>query len=133
MPLLGQRILLVEDENIIAFDVMNIIRGARGDVVGHARSLAAAMKLADTPKLSLAILDFSLGSDNSLPVAAKLHAAGVPFIFHTGSDVSAVSQAWPRVPVVSKPASAEALVSALAPVASLPHPPRRTRLDAASL
>jgi DNA-binding NarL/FixJ family response regulator len=114
MPLLGQRILLVEDENIIAFDVMNIIRGARGEVVAHARSLARALLLADTPNLSLAILDFYLGSNNSLPAAAKLHAAGVPFIFHTGSDVSAVSQAWPQVPVVSKPATAERLVSAIA-------------------
>ncbi len=113
MPLHGQRIFLVEDESIIAFDIRRIIREARGEVVAHAASLAKALLLADTPHLSLAILDFRLGSSNSLPVAAKLHAAGVPFIFHTSGDEPVVSKAWPQVLVVAKPAAPGRLVSAL--------------------
>jgi DNA-binding NarL/FixJ family response regulator len=122
MPLTGQRILLVEDEIMIAFDLKTIICEAGGEVVAHAVSLAKAMQLVEARNLSLAILDFSLGSANSLPVAAKLHARGVPFIFHTGCNRPEAMKAWPRVPVVKKPASAETLVSALASVACLAHP-----------
>ena len=114
MPLHGHRILLVEDEFLTAFYVESIVREAHGEVVAHAATLAKALELAGTPHLSLAILDFQLGSNNSLPVAAKLHAAGVPFIFHTGSDVSVLSKAWPHVPVVAKPAAPNILVRTLA-------------------
>ncbi len=97
MPLNGHRILVVEDEPLIAFDLMSIIRKARGDVAAHAASLTRALVLADTPRLSLAILDFRLGSETSLPVAAKLYAHGVPFIFHTGTRAPILSETWPQV------------------------------------
>ncbi len=117
MPLNGHRILLVEDELLIAFDLKSIVREARGEVAAHASSLARALKLADTPNLSLAILDFRLGSKDSLPVAAKLHAAGVPFIFHTASAHPAMPEIWPSVPILRKPAAPGRLVSALASLA----------------
>src|SRR3974377_1168042 len=60
MPLTGHRVLLVEDEAIIAFDIIGTIREAHGEVVAHAASLAAGLRLADTPNLSSAILDFRL-------------------------------------------------------------------------
>ena len=112
MPLTGQRILLVEDEIIIAFDIKAIIRKANGEVAAHAANLAAALRLADTPNLSLAILDFRLGREDSLPVAKKLHEAQVPFLFHTG-HAAALSELWPLVPIVHKPAAPENLISAL--------------------
>ncbi|MGO9174270.1 MAG: response regulator [Rhodomicrobium sp.] len=113
MPLNGHRILLVEDEVLIALEVKSIVREAHGEIIAHAPSLPRAMKLADTPNLSLAILDFWLGSKDSLPVAAKLRAAGVPFIFHTASNVPVLSEIWPRVPIVPKPATSGRLVSTL--------------------
>jgi len=113
MPLNGHRILLVEDELLIAFNLESIVREAHGEVAAHAASLAKALKLADAPNLSLAILDFRLGSKDSLPVATKLYAAGVPFIFHTASNVPELLGIWPRVPIVQKPAAPGRLVSAL--------------------
>jgi len=113
MPLDGHRILLVEDESLIALDLKSIIWKARGSVAAHAANLAQAMTLADTPGLSLAILDFRLGAETSLPVAAKLWAHGVPFLFHTACCSSDVFAAWPQVPVVLKPAAPATLVSAL--------------------
>ena len=113
MPLSGHRMLLVEDEALIAFDLKNIIREAHGEVVAYAASLPKALKLADTPGLSLAILDFQLGPQNSLPVATKLHAAGVPFIFHTASKAPVLSEIWPGVPILPKPAPLGKLVSTL--------------------
>ncbi len=121
MPLSGHRILLVEDECLIAFDVESIIQEAGGEVAAHAPCLAKALELAGIPDLSLAILDFRLGPDNSLPVAAKLHARRVPFIFHTGCPCEA-SAAWPQVPAIAKPAAPGALVRALASAARGPAP-----------
>ncbi len=113
MPLGGECILVVEDESMVAFDLGCIVHKARGKVAGYATSLSQAMRLAETADLSLAILDCRLGSHTSLPVAAKLYAAGVPFIFHTGGGISEVSMAWPLAPIVQKPAKPEDLVAAM--------------------
>jgi DNA-binding response OmpR family regulator len=120
MPLSGQRILLVEDEAIIAFDMESIIREANGEVVAYAGNLPMALKLTNTPGLSLAILDFRLGSQNSLPVARKLHAAGLPFVFYTGT-ASCISEVWPGVPILVKPANPARLISTLASLAVRPR------------
>jgi DNA-binding NarL/FixJ family response regulator len=113
MPLTGHHILLVEDELLIALEVKRTLQAAHGEIVGHASNVAKAMKLADTPNLSSAVLDFRLQFGNSFPVAAKLHAAGVPFIFYTANNISELSAAWPGVPIVMKPASPVRLVNAL--------------------
>jgi DNA-binding NarL/FixJ family response regulator len=119
MPLTGHRILLVEDELLIALEVKSALQAAHGEVVGHASNVAKAMKLADTPNLSSAVLDFCLQFGNSLPVAAKLHAAGVPFVFYTANNIAELSAAWPGVPIVMKPASPVRLVSALVPLVNV--------------
>ncbi len=113
MPLGGESILVVEDESMVAFDLGCIVHKARGKVAGYATSLSQAMRLAETADLSLAILDYRLGSHTSLPVAAKLYAAGVPFIFHTGCGISELSVAWPLAPIVEKPATPKDLVAAM--------------------
>jgi DNA-binding response OmpR family regulator len=112
MPLDGHRVLVVEDESLIAFEIESIIREAHGEGVCAPR-LAKAMQLAGAPHLSAAILDFQLGSENSLPVAAKLYAASVPFLFYTASGYAAMSQEWPNVSVLHKPASPNELVRSL--------------------
>lgn len=129
MPLSGQRILLVEDEAIIAFDMESIICEANGEVVAHAGSLPKALKLANTPDLSLALLDFRLGSENSLPVAKKLHAAGVPFVFYTG-NAPCIREFFPDVPIIPKPADPAILINTLASLTikrriTPPHKPER--------
>jgi DNA-binding response OmpR family regulator len=119
MPLKGHRILVVEDDMLVALDIERIILEARGTVAGRAASLAQAMKLAGMPDLSLAVLDFHLGPETSLPVAAKLHAAGVPFIFHTGCGLAEVRAVWPQVPIMTKPAAPALLVNTLTLAANL--------------
>ncbi len=118
MPLAGQRIFVVEDEILIALDIEDLITASRGEVAGRAATLAEAVKLADTPGLSLAVLDLHLGLDNSLPVAAKLNEAGVPFLFHTGCDFSLISKAWPQAPVVAKTGIWGELLSAMVSLAA---------------
>jgi DNA-binding NarL/FixJ family response regulator len=119
LPLTGHRILLVEDEFLIALEVERTLQAAHAEVVGPASNVARAMKLADTSNLSSAVLDFRLQFGNSFPVAAKLHAAGVPFIFYTANELPELPAAWPSVPIVMKPASPVRLVSALASLVNL--------------
>lgn len=129
MPLGGQRILVVEDESAVAFDVGFIIRKARGSAA-YAANLSQAMKLAEAPDFSLAVLDFRLGSNTSLPVAARLYAAGIPFIFHTGCGLSELRNAWPNAPIVQKPASAHQLITGLVNLLAAPldHAPMEALL-----
>jgi hypothetical protein len=103
----------------LAPHIERTIQAAQGEVVGPASNVAKAMKLADTPNLSSAVLDFRLRFENSFPVAAKLHAAGAPFIFYTANDASELSAAWPGVPIVMKPASPVRLVSTLVSLVNL--------------
>ena len=113
MALDGQRVFVVEDDIFIALDIEHMICTAQGEVAGRTTTLDEALKLAETPRLSLAILDFSLGADNSLPVAAKLDSYGVPFLFYTAYEAAEISEAWPSAPVVRKPARPDRLVRAL--------------------
>ena len=113
MPLDGQRIFVVEDEILIALDIEHMIFTAQGEDAGRATTLEEALKLADTPGVSLAILDFSLGANNSLPVAAKLDTYGVPFLFYTAYEAAEIFEAWPDALVIRKPARSDRLVRAL--------------------
>jgi DNA-binding NarL/FixJ family response regulator len=123
----GQRILVVEDEAIIAFDIECAIRAALGGIAGHAANLAKAIELANSARPSLAVLDFRLRTETSLPVAAQLYANGVPFLFHTASDFAELAEAWPQVPVVPKPAVPGRLVGALMALAKGQAPSRSHR------
>ena len=116
MPLTGHRVLLVEDEAILAFDLKAMIHEANGVVIAYAPNVAKALKLVNTPGLTLAVLDFRLGSENSLPVARKLHAAAVPFLFYTG-NAQCIPEIWPSVPILPKPVDPTRLINTLASLA----------------
>lgn len=108
------RILLVEDDAIIALDLECMLVEAKAQVVGPAYTLAAAEKLVGTDGLSAAILDVRMGKDTVHPVAAMLAARGVPFVFHSGQEeIAALQVTWPGCAVVPKPSTREQLVSAL--------------------
>jgi DNA-binding response OmpR family regulator len=111
----GRRILLVEDEPIIALEIAQALTDLGAAVAGPAHTLAQAQALAAADDLSAAILDLTLGNTEAWPVAEALHARGVPILFHTGNmQVDRLKRSFPGCAVVAKPASAEALTAALA-------------------
>ena len=118
MRLAGQRILIVEDEIIIALDISAIVRDEGADVIGPALSSVQAVELIDSHRLTSAILDVTIADGDSLPVAVRLIEVGVPFVFHTGDPSYLQSKKdWPHAPVLNKPVSPVDLVSALVLVA----------------
>ncbi len=118
--LLGRRILVVEDEALLAMELMFGLEDAGAEVVGPSLSLAEAEGIlaAGTP-LDCALLDVNLGDNHVGSVAATLQARGVPFAFHTANAAGGeVVRGFPEAPVFTKPAMMGTLVAALAAMTS---------------
>lgn len=99
----GKRILLVEDETLVAMLVEDMIADLGHQIVGPASQLQRAMELAGSEALDLAILDLNLGGVLSTPVADVLRERGVRYLFTTGYGEKGVPQAHGDAPVLSKP------------------------------
>ncbi len=115
-PLLGRRILLVEDEAMLAYDLEWSLGEAGAEVLGPALTLAEAQAIVDRQEaIDAAILDVDLAGRTVFPVARKLAAAGVPFVFHTGhADRAGLLAEFPEARVILKPQPTQRLIAALA-------------------
>lgn len=111
--LAGLRLLLLEDEFLIAMDVEQLCHDHGAAEVVIVRSLADAVS--GGANFDAAIVDVMLGGESTLPYAAQLRENGVPFIFASGySDRKDIEADFPGVAIVGKPFSGEDLVAALA-------------------
>jgi CheY-like chemotaxis protein len=116
--LTGMRVLLLEDEFLIAMDVEQLCRDHGADDVVIVRSLTEIEKEAVTANFDAAILDIILGGVSTLDFARRIHSDRLPFIFASGyTDRDEVFQAFPDVPVVGKPYLGSDLIEALATAA----------------
>lgn len=79
------RILVAEDEALIAMQLEADLQDAGHEVVGPCLSLGACMDMLDGAPIDAAVLDVDLGGADVFPVAKVLSERGVPFVFHTGS------------------------------------------------
>jgi CheY-like chemotaxis protein len=96
------RILVVDDEPIIAMTVAEWLADLGHVAVGPAADLACATALAEQP-VDAAILDISLGPQTTAELAERLAARGVPFAVATGHDSEAVRGAFARGVLLPKP------------------------------
>lgn len=108
----GLRILLVEDDPIIALGVAQSLRDAGAVVIGPAHTVAKALHIIRDGAIDAAVLDYRLESETASPVAQRLSDLDVPFLFHTSSR-GAFEQDHPRAPVIDKPTSSAQLVAAI--------------------
>src|SRR5262245_17546140 len=98
--LIGRTILVAEDEPLIRLDLTAALVGV-GATVWPVANAREAFRLAAAADLTARVLDYSLGTTNSLLVGWRLHRFGVPFLFYTDRDLLALP--WPAVPVIYKP------------------------------
>src|SRR5690348_9428474 len=85
----GLRILVVEDNFLVADTICEILADRGCEVVGPAPSLERGWKLAREEALDGAVLDVNLSGEVSFPLAKALAERGIPFLFLTGYDDSA--------------------------------------------
>ena len=115
----GVRVLVVQDDALLAMDLEAMLAEAGAVIVGLCRTLDAAIARADADDFAVAVLDFGLGSETASPVARRLANRGVPFILCTGKSRHEPSTAeWRACPIVERLASSRALVSAIRTVLS---------------
>jgi DNA-binding response OmpR family regulator len=79
-----RRILLVEDEPLIAFSLEDLVQELGFAVVGPAYRLSEGFALLEEEQIDAAILDVNLNEERSYPLADLLAEQGVPFLFATG-------------------------------------------------
>ncbi|MBB4198780.1 hypothetical protein CCR94_08895 [Rhodoblastus sphagnicola] len=110
----GQRILLVEDEALIALDAEDALLAAGFVVVGPAHQLAGALKLAESAEFDAAVLDISLAGVMVWPVADILLARKIPFVLLTGFGRGLdLPPACRRAPLLAKPVKPDELKAAV--------------------
>ena len=100
----GRRVLVVEDEYLIAEDLCEELRSCGAVVMGPATSVAHALALLNAePPPDMAVLDIGLPDAKVYPVADALRARGIPFVFATGYDAWVIPAAYAEVPRAEKP------------------------------
>jgi CheY-like chemotaxis protein len=109
----NRRILLVEDEAVIAFAVEDMLLDLGCEVVGPAFHLEDAIGLASTAPIDAAILDVNLNNQRSYAVADELKRRGIPFLFATGYAEGGVNWDGMEVDVLPKPYRKEQIAAAL--------------------
>jgi DNA-binding response OmpR family regulator len=103
-PLRGTSVLVVEDDPILALDIVRLLLAAGADVKGPALSLERAIELAKVEHLSCAVLDVTLRDGLVFPAATLLRQRGVSIVFYTGiGDPEAIRRDWPDAEVLVKP------------------------------
>ncbi|WP_082537240.1 MULTISPECIES: response regulator [unclassified Aureimonas] len=108
------RVLVVEDEMMIAMLVEEMVQDLGHTVVGVAMRLETALELAREADIDLAVLDVNLGDAKSFPVAAILRARGIPFLFATGYGRKGIVEEFADSVVLNKPYQTTDLEKALA-------------------
>jgi PAS domain S-box-containing protein len=107
-----RRILLVEDEQLVALALSSELSDLGWMVVGPAATLVEAQALLAS-RFDAAVLDVNLGGRAVYPVAEALTSKRVPFVFCTGYEVADPEGRFPGVPVIRKPVSGQAVSAAL--------------------
>jgi len=119
--LVGRRVLVVEDEMMIAMLVEDMLAELGCSVVGPAHALDTALALVRTePGLDAALLDVNLGGQPVFAVADALREKGVPAIFSTGYGDGALRDVDRGSQVLQKPFRAGDLAKALSAALSSP-------------
>ena len=117
----GKRILVVEDEALVSMLVEDELRDAGATVLGPAACVGDALRLVEAAVdggISAAVLDINLDGRHVRPVADRLAALRVPFVFATGYGEGCDTGGHGTAPLLSKPFAPERLIAAVEALAS---------------
>jgi CheY-like chemotaxis protein len=129
-----RRILVVEDETMIAMMIEDFLTDLGWDVVGLAGTLDRAIAMAREADIDAALLDVNLNGQDTFAVADALNERRIPFVFATGYGLDGVADRFRGVPTLTKPFQRReldhALRQAIAAKRALPAALRRSHAPA---
>ena len=109
----GLRILIVEDELLVALETEAFVRSFGGIVIGPYARVPAALQALERHPVDGAILDINVSGTQSFAVADILRPRNIPFVFCTGYSRETVPPRFDGVAVVEKPLLPELVIAAL--------------------
>ena len=109
----GKRILVVEDESLLAMDIAGQLEDAGAIVIGPAGTAAAALSLIEQYRFHGALLDANLAGNPVDDIAAALVDNNIPFVFVSGYSRASLPKAFDAVELLSKPFNARGLLAAV--------------------
>lgn len=112
--LAGRRLLVVDDEMLIAMMIEDMLADMGCEAVSWAATVAQAVALNDAQDFDAALLDMNLNGVYSYPVARALDARGVPFAFSSGNSLRDVDEMYQEREFLRKPFQIEDLGKVLA-------------------
>jgi DNA-binding response OmpR family regulator len=114
----GRRILVVEDEYLIADDITQALLSAGAEVLGPVATAADAAELiAAEGRIDAAILDINLRDGAVFPAADTLAERNIPFAFATGYEEWSLPERFQGRPIVEKPFKASNITALIEPLA----------------
>jgi CheY-like chemotaxis protein len=114
--LIGKRVLIVEDEMLVALLIEELLADLGCSTLGPCGSLGKALEAAQTGTFDLAVLDVNLGGEMVYPVAEALAERHIPFLFLSGYGDEAVPPGHAEWKVCAKPFKADYLAEMLSAV-----------------
>jgi DNA-binding response OmpR family regulator len=112
-PLLGRRVLVVEDDYFIALELCTALRDCGADVIGPARDVQSGLAAIRKEQLDCAVLDINLQGRMGFQIATELRTRGVPAIFATGYDRTTIPPELADMVRLEKPVDLNALCRAV--------------------
>ncbi len=106
----SKRVLIVDDEPIIAMDLELLLLDAGYEIAGVTGRIAKALMFVEIEIIDVAILDANLGGETSAPVADALSARGVPFLVWSGYDAHQLPPVLRSAPSLRKPANSTQII-----------------------
>lgn len=112
----GKRVLVVEDNPVLACDIDDILRDFGAEVVGPALDLETGLQLASREPLDGAILDIDLGGHYVWPLAAALKNSSIPFVFVSAECGRNIPGEFADSVCLPKPANGDIIASTVAQI-----------------
>jgi DNA-binding response OmpR family regulator len=109
-----RRVLVVEDEWLIANELEQDLNEAGFSIVGPVGSVERALEAIEAGRIDAAVLDVRLQSEDSYPVAERLQERKIPFLFITGYASGEIADRYRRHACLQKPFSSRGLLEAVA-------------------
>ncbi len=113
----GARILVVEDDSLLAMLIQDMLSDLGYEIVGVASTLSEGKQMAAGMAFDIAILDVSLHGEKAFPIAQLLEDRQIPFVFSSGYAQEDMEPEYSGRPLLRKPYQLDELEQILAALA----------------